>query len=132
MYGLYGSFFFLGMFLGLLFIMAAVLIIYYKQVSEGYDDKERFQIMQKVGMSAKEVKRTIRSQVLTVFFLPLLTAGVHVLFAFPMISRILTLFQLMNTELYVCCTVGCFLIFALIYAFIYFFTARAYYKIVRR
>lgn len=132
MYGLYGSFFFLGIFLGLLFIMAAVLIIYYKQVSEGYDDKERFQIMQKVGMSAKEVKRTIRSQVLTVFFLPLLTAGVHVLFAFPMISRILTLFQLMNTELYVCCTVGCFLIFALIYAFIYFFTARAYYKIVRR
>lgn len=132
MYGLYGGFFFLGMFLGLLFIMAAVLIIYYKQVSEGYDDKERFQIMQKVGMSAKEVKRTIRSQVLTVFFLPLLTAGVHVLFAFPMISRILTLFQLMNTELYVCCTIGCFLIFALIYAFIYFFTARAYYKIVRR
>lgn len=132
MYSLYGGFFFLGMFLGLLFIMAAVLIIYYKQVSEGYDDKERFQIMQKVGMSAREVKRTIRSQVLTVFFLPLLTAGVHVLFAFPMISRILTLFQLLNTELYICCTVGCFLIFALIYAFIYFFTAKAYYKIVRR
>lgn len=132
LYGLYGSFFFLGMFLGLLFIMAAVLIIYYKQVSEGYDDKERFQIMQKVGMSAREVKRTIRSQVLTVFFLPLLTAGIHVLFAFPMISRILTLFQLMNTGLYICCTVGCFLIFALIYAFIYFFTAKAYYKIVRR
>lgn len=131
-YGLYGSFFFLGMFLGLLFIMAAVLIIYYKQVSEGYDDKERFQIMQKVGMSAREVKQTIRSQVLTVFFLPLLTAGIHVLFAFPMISRILTLFQLMNTGLYICCTVGCFLIFALIYAFIYFFTAKAYYKIVRR
>lgn len=132
MYSLYGGFFFLGMFLGLLFIMAAVLIIYYKQVSEGYDDKERFQIMQKVGMSAREVKRTIRSQVLTVFFLPLLTAGIHVLFAFPMISRILTLFQLMNTGLYICCTVGCFLIFALIYAFIYFFTAKAYYKIVRR
>lgn len=132
MYSLYGGFFFLGMFLGLLFIMAAVLIIYYKQVSEGYDDKERFQIMQKVGMSAREVKQTIRSQVLTVFFLPLLTAGVHVLFAFPMISRILTLFQLMNTGLYICCTVGCFLIFALIYAFIYFFTAKAYYKIVRR
>lgn len=131
-YGLYGSFFFLGIFLGLLFIMAAVLIIYYKQVSEGYDDQARFEIMQKVGMSAGEVKRTIRSQVLTVFFLPLLTAGVHVLFAFPMIRRILTLFQLTDTALYICCTVGCFLVFALIYALIYFFTARAYYKIVRR
>lgn len=132
MYGLYGSFFFLGMFLGLLFIAAAVLIIYYKQVSEGYDDQERFEIMQKVGMSAREVKRTIHSQVLTVFFLPLLTAGLHVLFAFPMISRILTLFQLTNTVLYICCTAGCFMLFAVVYAVIYFLTAKAYYKIVRR
>ncbi|MCM1334230.1 MAG: ABC transporter permease [Bacteroides sp.] len=132
LYGLYGSFFFLGIFLGLLFIMATVLIIYYKQISEGYDDQERFEIMQKVGMSAREVKGTIRSQVLTVFFLPLLTAGVHVLFAFPMIARILTLFQLTNTSLYILCTVGCFLIFTLIYGLIYSFTARAYYRIVRR
>lgn len=132
MYSLYGSFFFLGIFLGLLFTMATVLIIYYKQISEGYDDKERFEIMQKVGMSAAEVKRTIGSQVLTVFFLPLLTAGIHIVFAFPMISRILTLFQLTDTALYILCTVGCFLIFTLIYALIYSFTARAYYKIVRK
>ena len=130
--GLYGGLFFLGAFLGVLFIMATILIIYYKQVSEGYDDKERFAIMQKVGMSHAEVKRSIHSQILTVFFLPLVTAGVHVAFAFPVISKILAMFSLTNTALFIACTVGCFLIFALLYAVIFGLTAKAYYRIVSR
>ena len=129
---IYGGLFFLGIFLGSLFIVATILIIYYKQISEGYDDKERFEIMQKVGMSRAEVKRTIRSQILTVFFLPLLMAGVHVAFAFPIISRILAVLNLLNTGLLVLCTIGCFLLFTLLYGAIYTLTAKAYYRIVSR
>ncbi len=130
--GLYGGLFFIGIFLGVLFIMATVLIIYYKQISEGYDDKERFEIMQKVGMSREEVKSSIRSQVLTVFFLPLLVAGIHVVAAFPLISKILALLNLMNTGLYIACTGVCFLVFAVMYVLIYLLTAKTYYKIVSR
>ena len=129
---LYGGLFFIGIFLGVLFIMATILIIYYKQISEGYDDKERFEIMQKVGMSNEEVQGSIRSQVLTVFFLPLITAGIHISFAFPFIVKILSMLNLTNTKLFILCTVVSFIIFALIYSVIYILTARAYYKIVRR
>ncbi|MDU5109708.1 MAG: ABC transporter permease [Clostridium sp.] len=129
---LYGGLFFIGIFLGSLFIMATILIIYYKQISEGYDDKERFEIMQKVGMSNEEVQGSIRSQVLTVFFLPLITAGIHISFAFPFIVKILSMLNLTNTKLFILCTVVSFIIFALIYSVIYILTARAYYKIVRR
>ncbi|MDE6148628.1 MAG: ABC transporter permease [Ruminococcus sp.] len=131
-YGLYGSLFFLGIFLGLLFIMATVLIIYYKQISEGYEDKKRFEIMQKVGMSEQEVKGSIRSQVLTVFFLPLITAGIHVAIAFPIISKILLMLNLTNTKLYVICTIASFLVFTLIYGIIYLLTAKVYYRIVKK
>ena len=131
-YGLYGSLFFLGMFLGLLFTMATVLIIYYKQISEGYEDKKRFEIMQKVGMSNQEVKSSIHSQVLTVFFLPLITAGIHVAVAFPIIRKILLMLSLTNTKLYIICTMASFLVFALIYGFIYLLTAKVYYKIVKK
>lgn len=127
---MYVGFFFIGIFLGTLFVMATILIIYYKQISEGYDDKRRFEIMQNVGMSHLEVKRSIRSQILTVFFLPLITAGVHVAFAFPIISRILALLQLTNVSLFIWCTIGCFVIFALAYSAIYALTARSYYRIV--
>lgn len=127
---LYGGLFFLGIFLGTLFIMATILIIYYKQISEGYDDKDRFMIMQKVGMSHAEVKQSIHSQILQVFFLPLILAGVHVAFSLPMVSRILTMLSLTNTTLLLLCTAGCFLIFALLYAVIYALTARTYYHIV--
>ncbi len=130
--GLYSGFFFIGVFLGVLFVMATVLIIYYKQISEGYDDKERFEIMQKVGMSREEVKASIHSQVLTVFFLPLMVAGIHVAAAFPMISRLLELFNLLNTSLYVACTAICFLVFAGMYVMIYGLTAKTYYRIVSR
>ncbi|MBS6194133.1 MAG: ABC transporter permease [Clostridiales bacterium] len=130
--GLYGGFFFIGIFLGVLFIMATVLIIYYKQISEGYDDKERFEIMQKVGMSPQEVKSSIHSQVLTVFFLPLAAAGVHIAVAFPMISKLLALLNLLNEKLYLSCTVVCFLVFGVMYLGIYLLTARTYYRIVKR
>lgn len=131
-YGLYGGFFFLGIFLSLLFTIAAVLIIYYKQISEGYNDKKRFEIMQKVGMSEHEVKKSIHSQVLTVFFMPLVTAGIHTAFAFPIVKKILAMLQLTNTRLFLICTVGVFLVFAVIYAVIYLTTAKVYYKIVKK
>ncbi len=128
--GFYGTFFFIGMFLGLLFLLATVLIIYYKQASEGYDDRERFVIMQKVGMTEKEVKGTIHSQVLIVFFLPLVTAAIHICFAFPMIHRILMAFGMMNVSLFVCCTAASLLIFAALYTVVYMLTSRTYYAIV--
>lgn len=131
-YGLYGGLFFLGIFLSVLFTIAAVLIIYYKQISEGYDDKKRFEIMQKVGMTEQEVKKSIHSQVLTVFFLPLVTAGVHTVFAFPLIKKILSMMMLTDTNLYILCTVTSFLIFAAVYGIIYMLTAKAYYKIVKK
>ena len=130
LYSLYGGMFFVGIFLGILFIMATVLIIYYKQMSEGYDDKERFEIMQKVGLSKSEVKKTIHAQVLTVFFLPLITAGIHIAAAFPLISKLLSVLSLNNTGLFIWCTLICLAVFALFYGVIYSLTARTYYKIV--
>ena len=129
-YSLYGSLFFIGIFIGVLFVMATVLIIYYKQISEGYDDRERFAIMQKVGMSREEVKRSIHSQVLSVFFLPLLVAAVHVAFAFPIIAKLMALLNLTNTVVFVIGCVITFLIFALLYAVVYALTAKVYYRIV--
>lgn len=132
LFSLYGGFFFVGIFLGLIFIMATVLIIYYKQISEGYDDKDRYDIMQKVGMSHGEIKKSIQSQILTVFFLPLITAGIHVAFAFPVMSNILLIFNLTNTTLFISCTVICFLVFAVLYGIIYGVTAKSYYRIVSK
>jgi len=129
-YTMNGSLFFLGIFLGFLFLMATVLIIYYKQISEGYDDRERYQIMQKVGMSRREVKSSIRSQVLTVFYLPLLMAGIHILFAFNMIKRILRMMGLYNIELFILCTAGTMILFAAFYSLVYSRTAKSYYKII--
>ena len=127
---MYGGLFFLGMFLGLLFSMGNVMIIYYKQLSEGYDDRERFQIMQKVGMSREEVKKTIRSQVLTVFFLPLIAAAIHVAASFKMITLLLRILSLTNVALFASCVVGSLVVFALLYTGVYALTARTYYKIV--
>lgn len=131
-YTLNGGLLFLGIFLGFIFLVGAGMIIYYKQMSEGYEDKERFEIMQKVGMSRKEVKSAIRRQILMVFFLPLLMAVLHIIMAFPMISRLLGLLGMMNTELYILCTAGTIVVFAVIYAAIYMCTAKSYYKIVER
>lgn len=129
-YALYGGLFFLGVLLGIVFILGAVLIMYYKQITEGYEDQSRFDIMQKVGMTKKEIKKSINSQVLTVFFLPLIIAGIHVAFAFPMISKMLAMFNLTDIGLFITVTIVCYLIFALFYTLVYIWTSRAYYSIV--
>lgn len=129
-YNFYGGFLFIGIFLGIIFLMATVLIIYYKQISEGYDDRERYQIMQKVGMSKKEVRQSIRSQVLLVFFLPLIMAVIHLAFAFKIITKLLSVLNLTNISLFFMYTVGTVAVFAVIYAIIYSITAREYYKII--
>ncbi|AKA69399.1 protein of unknown function DUF214 [Clostridium scatologenes] len=126
----YGGLFFLGIFLGTLFLMATVLIIYYKQISEGYEDKERFEIMQKVGMDKNEIRKTIRSQVLMVFFLPLVFTIIHIAFAFPMITKMLALLGLKNVNLFILSTAITIIVFAAIYTLVFSLTARAYYKIV--
>lgn len=125
-----GGFLFLGIFLGFIFLVATVLIIYYKQISEGYEDKSRFEIMQKVGMSKKEVRASIRSQVLKVFFLPLVMACVHLAVAFPLMNRLILMFGMVNVPLFAICTVATVGVFAVIYAIVYGITARSYYKIV--
>jgi len=129
-FNMYGGLFFLGVFLGIVFLLATILIMYYKQISEGYDDRENFQIMQKVGMTKQEVKSAIHSQVMIVFFLPLVTATIHIAFAFPMIRRMLSLFGLGNAGLFILVVVITVAIFALIYTLVYKLTARTYYKIV--
>ena len=129
-YELYGGLFFIGIYLGSMFIMATVLIIYYKQISEGYDDRERYQIMQKVGMSKKEVKRSIRSQVLSVFFLPLIVAVIHVAVAFKVMTKILGVLNLTNVSLFAVCTIITIAVFAVFYIIVYSITAKEYYRIV--
>lgn len=129
-YELYGGLFFIGIYLGSMFIMATVLIIYYKQILEGYDDRERYQIMQKVGMSKKEVKCSIRSQVLSVFFLPLVVAVIHVAVAFKVMTKILGVLNLTNVSLFAVCTIITIAVFAVFYIIVYSITAKEYYRIV--
>lgn len=129
-YSAFGSLFYLGVMLSIVFIFAAVLIIYYKQVSEGYEDQSRFEIMQKVGMTKKEIRKSINSQLLTVFFLPLAGAGLHMIFASIIIRRILLTFNFNNPVLFAVTTLVCFVVFALFYTLIYRVTSNAYYKIV--
>ena len=131
-YGLAGGFLFLGIFLGFIFLLATVLIIYYKQISEGYEDKGRFEIMQKVGLSHSQVKRSIHSQILMVFFLPIVVASIHILFDFNMVEKLLTMFYIHNTRLTALCTLGTVLVFFAAYGAVYLLTARTYYKIVER
>lgn len=131
-YAMAGGFLFLGVLLGLVFLMATVLIIYYKQISEGYEDKARFEIMQQVGLSREEVRSSIRGQILTVFFLPIAVAAVHILFDFNMVVKLLTLFYLQDTAITALCTLGTVLVFFIVYGVVYLLTARTYYKIVER
>lgn len=129
-FGFYGCLFFIGMYLGFMFLVATVLIIYYKQISEGLDDRERYVIMQKVGMDKREIRRAIRSQILIVFFLPLLFSILHIMVAFNVVTKLLGIFGLFNTGLFVLCTVVTVLIFAAFYIIVFAITAREYYKIV--
>ncbi|MDY5675979.1 MAG: FtsX-like permease family protein, partial [Eubacteriales bacterium] len=129
-YGTYGGLFFLGLMLSAVFICAAVLIIYYKQISEGYEDQARFDIMQKVGMTKKNIRRSINSQLMTVFYMPFVFACIHLAFAFPMIEKILRLFNLNNVWLFAFATVISVAVFALLYTLVYRATSNAYYAIV--
>ena len=129
-YGTYGGLFFLGIMLSIVFIFAAAAIIYYKQLSEGYEDQSRFDIMQKVGMTKGDIRRSINSQLLTVFSLPLVMAGLHLCFAFPFIHKLLLLFNLDDRGLLVGTTAVSFLVFAVLYAVVYKLTGNAYYHIV--
>ena len=127
---LYGGLLFVGLFLGLLFTMAMILIIYYKQISEGYEDRERYRIMRKVGLSRREIRRSISSQILIVFFLPLAAAGLHVTFAFPGIVTMFRALSMTNVTLIAGCALGSFAGFAALYGAVYLLTARVYYRIV--
>ena len=129
-YAINGSLFFLGIFLSVVFLVAAVLIIYYKQITEGYEDQGRFAIMRKVGMTKREIRRSINSQLLTVFYLPLALAVLHLLFAFPIVYRLLLLFNLNNIHTFAITTGICILAFALFYTLTYRLTSNAYYRIV--
>ena len=129
-YGMYGGLFFVGIMLSIVFIAAAVLIIYYKQVSEGYEDQKRFAIMQKVGMTKREIRRSINSQVLTVFFAPLLLAGLHLTFAFPLMWKLLMMLNFSNMPLMIVVTACSFVVFGVMYAAVYKITSNAYYTIV--
>lgn len=129
-YQTFGGLFFIGIMLSVVFVFAAVLIIYYKQISEGYEDQSRFDIMKKVGMTKKDIRKTINSQTLTVFFIPLLLAGLHLAFAFPLVWKMLMMFNLHNKLLIAIVTICSFLIFSVFYAVVYKITSNAYYKIV--
>ncbi len=131
-YSTYGGLFFIGIMLSTVFIFATVLIIYYKQISEGFEDQSRFDIMQKVGMSKKDIKKNINSQMLTVFFMPLAAAVIHLSFAFPMIRRLLMLFNLRNLPLLLTTAGISVVIFAIFYSLVYRITSNAYYSIVSR
>lgn len=126
----FGALFFLGIMLSIVFTFAAVLTIYYKQISEGYEDQSRFEIMQKLGMTKHDIKKSINSQLLTVFFMPLIMAGLHLAFAFPMVSKMLNLFLMTNYKLFIFTNLASFAVFALLYVLVYKITANAYYSIV--
>lgn len=129
-YAMFGSLFYLGIILSFVFILAAVMIIYYKQISEGYEDQARFEIMQKVGMTKREIRRSINSQLLTVFFLPLVLAALHIVFAFPIVRQLLLAFNLNNVSLFIATTAISVVVFAVFYTIVYRLTSNAYYKIV--
>lgn len=129
-YGLYGGLLFLGVLLGSVFALAAALIMYYKQISEGFEDAARFEILRKVGMTRREIKSAINSQVLKVFFLPLIAAGIHMLFAFPMIAKMMNIFEFYNVTLFAIVTLIGYLVFGLLYVLFYKLTSRSYLGIV--
>ena len=129
-YGTFGGIFFLGILLSIVFLLATVLMIYYKQISEGYEDQSRFEIMKKVGMTTEDIRKSINSQMLTVFFLPLMTAVLHLAFAFPMVQKLLSLFNLRNVSLMLIVMAAAVLVFGLFYVIIYKVTSNAYVAIV--
>lgn len=129
-YTMFGALLFLAIFLGIVFMLATVLIIYYKQVTEGYEDCGRFEIMKKLGMTRRDIKSSINSQMLTVFFLPIVAACVHLAFAFPIVSKLLMCFGFNDKGIFALVNVVCVLVFALFYVIVYRITSKSYYNIV--
>ena len=131
MNALFGGVLFIGIFLSIIFMVGTVLVIYYKQISEGYEDRERFVILQKVGLDQKQIKQTINKQVLTVFFLPLAFAFLHLAFAYHMLSLILKVVGVVDSAMMLSVTLSICGIFALVYVLIFVITSRSYRKIVQ-
>jgi len=131
MNALFGGVLFIGIFLSIIFMVGTVLVIYYKQISEGYEDRERFVILQKVGLDQKQIKQTINKQVLTVFFLPLAFAFLHLAFAYHMLSLILKVVGVVDSAMMLSVTLSICGIFALIYVLIFMITSRSYRRIVQ-
>ena len=131
MSALFGGVFFIGIFLSIIFMVGTVLVIYYKQISEGYEDRERFIILQKVGLDQKQIKQTINKQVLTVFFLPLLFAFLHLAFAYHMLSLILKVIGVLDATMMLTVTLSICAIFLIVYVLIFMITSRSYRKIVQ-
>lgn len=129
-FGMYAGLLFIGVFLSVIFLFATIIIMYYKQISEGYEDRKRFEVMQKVGMTKRDIRRSVNSQVLTVFFLPLLFAGLHLVFAFPILWKMLQMFNFTNMYLMISVTAAGYAIFAAVYVIVYRITSNAYYAIV--
>ena len=128
--GFVGGTFFIGIFLSIIFMLGTVLVIYYKQISEGYEDRERFVILQKIGLDDLQVKQTIRKQVLTVFFLPLIFAFIHLAFAYHMISLIVRIIGVLNPDLMLVVTIIVCGVFFLAYVLVFALTSRSYRRIV--
>ncbi len=131
-YEIYSSLLFIGIFLSIMFLVAAIVIIYNKQISEGFEDQNKFEILQNVGMSQKEVKQTIQFQVLIFFFVPLIVAIIHLAFAYPLILRILKGLLQSDKNIYLVSTAGCIISLVIIYTIVYLMTSKAYYRIVKR
>ena len=129
---MYGSILFIGIFLSIMFLVAAIIIIYNKQISEGFEDQNKFEILQNVGMSQKEVKQTIQFQVLIFFFVPLIVAIIHLLFAYPLILKVLNGLLLCNENVYLISTISCIIGLIIIYTIVYLITSKAYYRIVKK
>ena len=129
--GFYASFLFIGVFISMIFVVSQVVIMYYKQISEGYEDKGKFGIMRKVGLTDKQIKQSIRSQVLLIFFAPLAVATLHTVVAYPFIEKILKLFLATNNNVFLIALAVTIAVFAVFYLIVYLITSRIYYRIIK-
>lgn len=129
--GVFASFLFIGVFISLIFVTSQVVIMYYKQISEGYEDKGNFEIMRKVGITDKQIKQSIRSQVLLIFFSPLIIATLHTIVAYPFIEKILRLFLVTDNSIFLQALAVTIVVFAIFYLIVYAITSKIYYRIIK-
>lgn len=129
---MYGSLLFIGILFGLIFFMCLILIMYYKQITEGYEDRDNFGIMQKVGMSDQEIHQTVHRQILMVFGLPLAGALLHTMAGMFMVKGLFGVISFFNMKVFASSIAGVSALFAAVYGASYLFTARTYYRIVKQ